>query len=73
MHWINHDYLPDIGGTVERFITNHHGEIDGLVRSTNVTGSVLAHVPPHLGPEITSATKRCDAVMYAAFDLAEPT
>jgi hypothetical protein len=31
MHWIDHDFLPDIGGTVERFIVNHHGEIDGLV------------------------------------------
>ena len=62
MHWIDHDFLPDIGGTVERFIVNHHGEIDGLVLEYEPDRFVLVHLPPHLGPEITAAIKRGDAV-----------
>jgi hypothetical protein len=62
MHWIDHDFLPDIGGTVERFIINHHGEIDGLVLEYEPDRFVLVHLPPHLGPEITSAIKRGDVV-----------
>jgi hypothetical protein len=62
MHWIDHDFLPDIGGTVERFIINHHGEIDGLVLEYELDRFVLVHLPPHLGPEITSAIKPGDAL-----------
>jgi hypothetical protein len=62
MHWIDHDFLPDIGGTVERFIINHHGEADGLVLEYERDRFVLVHLPPHLGPEITSAIKPGDAV-----------
>jgi hypothetical protein len=62
MHWIDHDFLPDIGGTVERFIVNHHGEIDGLVLEYEPDRFELVHLPPHLGPEITAAIKRGDAV-----------
>ena len=57
MHWIDHDYLPDARGTVERFIVNPHGEVDGLVLEYEPDRFVLVHLPPHLGPEITSAMK----------------
>jgi len=62
MHWIDHDFLPDIAGTVERFIINHHAEVDGLVLEYERDRFVLVHLPPHLGPEITSAIKRGDVV-----------
>jgi hypothetical protein len=65
MHWIDHDFLPDIGGTVERFIVNHHGEIDGLVLEYEPDRFVLVHLPPHLGPEITAAIKRGDAARHS--------
>ncbi len=29
MHWIDPDCLPEVKGTVERFLLNPHGEIDG--------------------------------------------
>jgi hypothetical protein len=32
MDWIDHDFLPDIGGAVERFIVNRHGDVDGQSR-----------------------------------------
>jgi hypothetical protein len=62
MHWIDRDFLPDIGGTVERFIISQHGEVDGLVLEYEPGRFVLVHLPPHLGPEITSAIKRGDVV-----------
>lgn len=31
MHWIDPESLPEIAGTLERFIINTHGEVDGFV------------------------------------------
>ena len=31
MHWIEPDCLPETQGTVEGFIMNRHGEIDGVL------------------------------------------
>ena len=31
MHWIDPDSLPELQGTIERFVLNPHGEIDGFV------------------------------------------
>ena len=62
MHWIDHHFLPDIGGTVERFILNRHGEVDGLVLMYDAERFLFVHVPPHLGPELTSAAAPGDAV-----------
>jgi hypothetical protein len=62
MHWIDHDFLPDISGTVERFIANRHGEVDGLILMYEPDRFLLVHLPPHLGPEITSAIAQGDAV-----------
>jgi hypothetical protein len=51
MHWIDPDSLPEIEGTVDRFVVNPHGDIDGitLCRGREL---VLVHVPPHLHDEI---------------------
>jgi hypothetical protein len=62
VHWIDHDCLPDTRGKVERFIANHHGDIDGLVLEYERDRFLLVHLPPHLGREITSAIKPGDAV-----------
>jgi hypothetical protein len=62
MHWIDHDFLPDIGGAVERFIVNRHGEVDGLILMYEPDRFLFVHLPPHLGPEITSAVAEGDAV-----------
>jgi len=62
MHWIDHDFLPDIGGAVERFIVNRHGDVDGLILMYEPDRFLFVHLPPHLGPEITSAVAQGDAV-----------
>ena len=62
MHWIDHDFLPDIGGAVERFIVNHHGDVDGLILMYEPGRFLFVHLPPHLGPEITSAVVPGDRV-----------
>jgi hypothetical protein len=62
MHWIDHNFLPDICGAVDRFIVNRHGEVDGLVLMYEPDRFLFVHLPPHLGPEITSAVAQRDAV-----------
>jgi hypothetical protein len=52
MHWIDPDSLPDVSGTVERFILNPHGEVDGFVMSDQGR-IVLVHTPPHLQDDLT--------------------
>jgi hypothetical protein len=29
MHGVDQDFLPDVGGAVERFIVNRHGKVGG--------------------------------------------
>jgi hypothetical protein len=45
VRWIDPEFLPEIEGTLERFMLNPKREIDGLV----LTDETLVHVPPHLG------------------------
>jgi hypothetical protein len=54
MHWIDPECLPETKGKVERFLTNPHGEIDGLVLNGK-SGTTLVHVPPHMGVDIEDA------------------
>ena len=53
MHWIAPDYLPRTEGTVDRFLINPHGEIDGIL----LAGDLEVHVPPHLGGEIRAVVQ----------------
>jgi hypothetical protein len=48
MHWLDPDYLPATTGTLERFVLNPHGEVDGLLLAD---GSEI-HTPPHLSHEV---------------------
>ncbi len=31
MHWLHPDHMPKVVGTVDRFLINPHGEIDGIL------------------------------------------
>jgi hypothetical protein len=54
MHWIDPESLPAVVGTVERFVLNPHGEVDGFVMSCGAE-DVLVHVPPHMERELVPA------------------
>jgi hypothetical protein len=58
MHTIDPDYLPELAGTVERFLINHHGELDGML----LRGGPQVHFPPHMGSAVELLTKPGDAV-----------
>ncbi|CAE6810886.1 hypothetical protein R75465_05388 [Paraburkholderia aspalathi] len=59
--------LTDVGdlttaqGTVARFLTNPDGDVDGLLTSDGV----LVHVPPHMGPQLTSMVRPGDNVQVS--------
>jgi hypothetical protein len=61
MHWIDSDFLPDYAGTVERFIVNPHGKIDGLVLTYDRERTLLVHVPAHLD-EVEALIRPGDAI-----------
>lgn len=52
MHWIDPDSLPEVSGTLERFVLNPHGEVDGFVM-TEGGRTILVHTPPHMETELT--------------------
>jgi hypothetical protein len=63
MHWIDPESLPTIAGTVERFIANPHGELDGLVLIARPRDEAeLVHVPPHMGRAVAEAVRPGEAV-----------
>jgi hypothetical protein len=62
MHWIDPDCLPETAGTVERFIVNPHGEVDGLLMMTEKNTLVIVHTPPNLEADIVAAVKVGDAI-----------
>jgi hypothetical protein len=62
MHWIDPNCLPEAKGTVERFLLNPHGEIDGFIMNGAMQAPVLVHTPPHMEAELTRHVKVGDAV-----------
>ncbi|WP_407175136.1 hypothetical protein [Bradyrhizobium sp. STM 3562] len=62
MHWIDPNCLPEVKGTIERFVLNPHGEIDGFVMIAENEALTLVHMPPHLEAELVSHVKPGDAV-----------
>jgi hypothetical protein len=62
MHWIDPDFLPDVRGTVERFIVNPAGEIAGLILTYDNDRFLLVHVPPHLQRELEAAVKPGESI-----------
>src|SRR5689334_12864672 len=61
MHWIDPDSLSEVSGTVERFLLNPHGEVDGFVMTRDGI-AVVVHTPPHLEEELTRHVKPGDCV-----------
>lgn len=53
MHWIDPDSLPEVAGTLERFVMNPHGEVDGFVMKDKQAAAILVHTPPHMEGELT--------------------
>ncbi|BAM89115.1 hypothetical protein S58_31160 [Bradyrhizobium oligotrophicum S58] len=61
MHWIDPESLPVVKGTLERFVLNPHGEVDGFVMRA-ADKDVLVHTPPHMETDLTRHIKPGDAV-----------
>jgi hypothetical protein len=57
MYWIDPNCLPETRGTVEGFITNRHGEIDGVLVAGARQTPLLVCTPPHMAAEIEGAVK----------------
>jgi hypothetical protein len=57
MHWIDPDSLPEVAGTLERFVLNSHGEVDGFVMNGQTQTPILVHTPPHKEGEVTRNAK----------------
>ena len=49
MHWLDPDDLPEITGTVARFLLNPHGETDGMILAD---GSEVHFPPPRGNPPV---------------------
>jgi hypothetical protein len=60
MHWIDPDSLPEVAGTLERFVLNPHGEVDGFVMDDQTQTPILVHTPPHMEGELTGNMKEGD-------------
>ncbi|HTO62886.1 MAG TPA: hypothetical protein VMM15_16675 [Bradyrhizobium sp.] len=65
MHWIDPESLPAVAGTVERFVLNPHGEVDGFVMRCGPE-DVLVHTPPHLATELVRHVKAGETVTVRA-------
>ncbi len=62
MHWIDPESLPETAGTVELFVLNPHGEVDGFVMRSGRNGDILVHTPPHMEKQLTRHVKVGDKV-----------
>ena len=62
MHWVDAESLPEVAGTVERFVVNPHGEVDGFVMSGEKQDNILVHTPPHMETEPIRHVKTGDRV-----------
>ena len=60
MHWIDPDSLPEVAGTLERFVLNPHGEVGGFVMNGQTRTPILVHTPPHMEAELTRNAKAGD-------------
>src|SRR5579859_5056207 len=62
MHWIDPNCLPEAQGLVERFITNRHGEVDGVLLAGTKGTSALICTPPHMAAEIEAHVQIGDTI-----------
>src|SRR5262249_38276037 len=62
MHWIDPNCLPETRGTVDGFIVNRHGEVDGLLLTGPRPTSLLVCTPTHLAAAIEAQVKCGDTI-----------
>lgn len=62
-HAIGAQTAPSVTGTVQQYLLNPHGEVDGLLLSD---GTVVKF-PPHLGMTLATSMKTGDAVTVVGF------
>jgi hypothetical protein len=62
MHWIDPACLPGTQGLVERFITNRHGEVDGVLLAGTKGTPLLICTPPHIAAEIEAHVQIGDTI-----------
>jgi hypothetical protein len=62
MHWIDPESLPETTGTVELFVLNPHGEVDGFVMKGEKHTDILVHTPPHMEKQLIRHVKAGDKV-----------
>jgi hypothetical protein len=62
MHWIDAEGLPEVTGTIERFVVNAHGEVDGFVMTGEKQDHILVHTPPHMEGELIRHVKGGDRI-----------
>ena len=62
MHWIDPDSLPEVKGTLERFVLNPHGEVDGFLMTGEKESPILVHTPPHMDAELKKHVKAGDTI-----------
>jgi hypothetical protein len=60
--WIDPNSLAETQGAVEGFITNRHGEIDGVLLAGARQTPLLVCTPPHMAAEIEAAVKIGDTI-----------
>ena len=56
MHWIDPKSLPTVQGSVEQFIINPEGDLDGLVMARGEE-MLLVHFPPHMAGDVEHSIK----------------
>lgn len=59
MHRLDPDHLPHVTASVERFLINCHGDVDGMILSNGLE----VHSPPHLSEEIRAAIRLGDRII----------
>lgn len=63
MHWIDPGNLPIVRGTIERFIVDGLGEIDGIVLDVGEEGTKLVTFPSYMAHDVGATFKRGDEVI----------
>ena len=53
MHWLDPDYLPEVSGTLDRFLLNPHGDADAML----LVDGTEVHFAPHMSGELQAAIR----------------
>lgn len=59
MHTLDPNHLPVMKGTLDRFLPNHHDELNGML----LRDGIEVHVPPHMGEALEALVRAGDTVL----------